>query len=247
MPPTRPAPPSGGAAGAAAADSDPDTSDEIPDTRFLLPDADAADFSRSPDKKNSRDENDDDDVHDDAPSSEKKPKRGVVYISTLAPGMNPGVVRKLLSAHATIHRLYLEPEDPSKRKRRIANGGHTAERFVEGWVEFESRKDAKRVARVVDGSRVGPRKASRFYEDIWRIKYLPGFTWDHLTEKTEFERRQRAQRLKLELARAKKDDEAFLQRLEKSKQVKGMEERRGVNEAKRVKRSFAQLAPIVKD
>jgi len=188
---------------------------------------------------------DGEDAADDVAGT-KAPRRGIVYIGGLVPGMNPGVVRQLLSAQGSVRRLYLEPEDAAKRKRRIANGGHTSERYTEGWAEFATRAEAKMVAKVMDGSRVGPRKASRFYEDIWHIKYLSGFKWEHLTEKTEYERRQRKQRLQLELSRAKKDDEAFLRRLDKAKQVKGMEERRGVHEHKRVKRSFDQLVPIEK-
>jgi ESF2/ABP1 family protein len=150
-----------------------------------------------------------------------KSKPGVVYISRIPPGINPGGIKSLLMEHAPIVRIYLQPDDDSmKRKRNQQNG---IQYFVEGWVEFESKKDAKRVANLLNGTRMGPKKGRRFYDDLWSLKYLSGFTWAHLTEKSIRERKQREQLLRLEFAQAKKDDELYLQQLKKNKMVKLMQ------------------------
>jgi ESF2/ABP1 family protein len=183
------------------------------------------------------------------PTSTKKP--GILYISRIPPGMNPGGIKSLLMEHAPVSRIFLQPEDDSIRRRRKGNGGNGMERYVEGWAEFESKKDAKRIAGLLDGSRMGPKKGRRFYDDLWSLKYLSGFTWAHLTEKASRERKQREQMLRLEFAQAKKSDELYLQQLKKNKMVKLMDAKRhGADSAAaaslraKAEKNVKQLQPI---
>jgi ESF2/ABP1 family protein len=48
-------------------------------------------------------------------------------------------------------------------------------------VEFEDKAEAKRVAAALNGQPMGGRRRSAYYYDLWCMKYLPKFKWDHLT------------------------------------------------------------------
>ncbi len=39
------------------------------------------------------------------------------------------------------------------------------------------------VARGLNNTQIGGKKRDFYREDIWNLKYLKGFKWDHLTEK----------------------------------------------------------------
>lgn len=42
---------------------------------------------------------------------------------------------------------------------------------------------AKQVAKVLNATIIGGKKNSHYHDDMWNIKYLPKFKWDHLTER----------------------------------------------------------------
>ena len=73
--------------------------------------------------------------------------------------------------------------DAAVRKRRQRFGGSKRKNFTEGWVEFDDKRIAKSVARSLNATQIGGQKHSRYYDDLWNIKYLPKFRWTHLTEK----------------------------------------------------------------
>ena len=54
--------------------------------------------------------------------------------------MKPGKIRSIFSQYDTIHRIYLVPEDKAVYERRRKNGGNKKPKYVEGWVEFNSKK-----------------------------------------------------------------------------------------------------------
>ena len=70
-------------------------------------------------------------------------------------------------------------EDYQERKR---NGGWQKRGYVEGWVEFMDKKIAKKFVRRYNGEPIGGKKHNPFYEEIWCVKYLSKFKWDHLLE-----------------------------------------------------------------
>lgn len=49
-------------------------------------------------------------------------------------------------------------------------------------MEFEDKTVAKRVAAVLNGTPMGGRRRDAYHYDLWCLKYLKKFKWDHLTE-----------------------------------------------------------------
>ncbi|KAM9584589.1 activator of basal transcription 1 [Morphnus guianensis] len=142
-----------------------------------------------------------------APPSEVgcPPKRvvpGVLYLSFLPPGFGPRHTRALLGTHGELGRVFLQPRGGRVRKRR-QRPGPSAGSFVEGWVEFRDKRAAKRAATLLHGTPMAPR--SPFRHHCWSLKYLPGFRWPHLSERLSYERQVRAQRLRAEVAQAKRE------------------------------------------
>lgn len=107
-------------------------------------------------------------------------KTGVVYLSRIPPFMKPQKVRDLLSRFGTIGRVFLAPEDPKAHANRVKFGGNKKRNFVEGWIEFLNKKDAKLCAETLNAQNVGGKKGNYYYDDVWNMKYLPKFKWHHL-------------------------------------------------------------------
>lgn len=82
-------------------------------------------------------------------------RKGIVYIGRVPPFMKPIKLRQLLAPYGDIGRVYLAPEDPAARKRRIAAGGNKKPMFTEGWVEFMKKKDAKFVVATLNNEPMG--------------------------------------------------------------------------------------------
>lgn len=60
--------------------------------------------------------------------------------------------------------------------------------FTEGWVEFDDKAIAKSVAAGLNGQQIGGKRRSAYHFDLWCMKYLPKFKWDHLTEEIAYEK-----------------------------------------------------------
>lgn len=126
-----------------------------------------------------------------------------------------------------------------KKKKRKTPAKH----FTEGWIEFESKKVAKFVAATLNNAQISSRKKSRFYDVIWNIKYLPRqvnymlirnlncksynlkckyyrFKWTHLSERLAYERAVHKQRLRAEIAQAKREVNFFSYNVDRSKKLK---------------------------
>ncbi|PNS18334.1 Pre-rRNA-processing protein ESF2 [Sphaceloma murrayae] len=160
------------------------------------------------------------------PSTKSKKKTGVVYISRIPPFMKPATVRSYLSPYGEIGKLFLTPEDHATYTRRKRSGGNKKHSYVDGWVEFLSKKDAKMVADVLNGNIIGGKKGNYYHDDMWNIKYLRGFKWDDLTEQIQRENKEREARLRTEINKAKKENEAFVRDVEKGKMVEGIKSKR---------------------
>lgn len=157
----------------------------------------------------------------------KTVRPGVVYLPTLPPYMNAQKLRHLLEKFASIGRIYLTPEDPTKYANRVKSGGCKKECFTEGWVEFADKQDAKRVAKLLNAQPVGGKKRHNFYhDDIWCIRYLNRFTWNDLMEHRVYQKQVSQKRLQTLLSKQKKDDEFFLEAVSKKKEMDSAELRR---------------------
>ncbi|KAL4420731.1 hypothetical protein ABPG75_010387 [Micractinium tetrahymenae] len=157
---------------------------------------------------------------------QKDARRGVVYISRIPPHLKPQKLRQMLEQYAEIGRVYLAPEDPALRKKRKQHGGNSGKNFTEGWVEFEDKAKAKEVVAMLDGQQMGGKRRSAYYYDLWCMKYLPKFKWDHLTEEINYQKAVREQRLAAEISAAKRERDFYLSRVDKAKAVNAMLERK---------------------
>ncbi|KAJ3108145.1 RNA-binding ATPase activator esf2 [Phlyctochytrium planicorne] len=151
---------------------------------------------------------------------------GVCYLSRIPPFMKPQVLRSLLSQHGRIGRIYLNPEDPKITARRKKYKKNRRVNYVEGWVEFEDKKLARRAAEFLNARNIGGKKGSRYYDDLWSIKYLPRFKWHHLTDQIAYERAVRDQKIRAEMQAVKRENKAYLRNVSKSKMIEAIESRK---------------------
>ncbi|KAI9205682.1 uncharacterized protein BJ171DRAFT_501177 [Polychytrium aggregatum] len=156
----------------------------------------------------------------------KVEKTGVCYLSRIPPFMKPIKVRQLLSQYGEIGRVYLVPEDPKIAARRKKYKGNRRKNYTEGWVEFMDKKVGRLVAERLNNNKIGGKKRSYYYDDIWTIKYLPRFKWQHLTEQIAYERAVRDQKLKAEMSQAKRENKVYIKNVEKAKMIEGIEARK---------------------
>ena len=79
--------------------------------------------------------------------NKKLKRRGVIYVARVPPRMTPTKIKSLLSDFAEVTRVFLQEEDASVRKRRKKEYGNSGgKRYIEGWVEFASKRKAKHIA-----------------------------------------------------------------------------------------------------
>lgn len=162
-------------------------------------------------------------------------KSGVVYLSRVPPFMKPAKVRSIMSRFGEINRVFLAPEDPKSRLRRIKSGGNKKTMYTEGWIEFVKKKQAKLAADTLNGNIVGGKKGSYYHDDILSVKYLHKFKWHNLTEQIALEAQSRHEKLKAEIAQATAQNKAFIEGVEK----KRMQDKRGQT-SDAIKRTFDQ-------
>lgn len=126
-------------------------------------------------------------------------------------------------------RIYLAPESADARAGRVRAGGNKKKSFTEGWVEFENKRRAKRIASTLNNTAMGGQPGSNraFYaHDLWNIKYLHKFKWAHLTEKMAYEKRVRRDKMVAASSAAKKESNFYLKQVEQAKAIGAMEERK---------------------
>jgi ESF2/ABP1 family protein len=145
-------------------------------------------------------------------------KKGVVHFASLPAFMKPEKLRHMMEQFGEIGRVYLAPEDKSERQRRKRTGGNRKLKYGEGWVEFENRKIAKRVALTLNGTPVGGKKRRNHYrDDLWNIRYLPRFGWYQLKEGIIYNQHVRKARLDQKVGQARRENDFFLEKVEQAK------------------------------
>jgi ESF2/ABP1 family protein len=156
-------------------------------------------------------------------SEPKKDKSGVIYLSRVPPFMKPTVMRGLLTPYGAVGRIFLTPEPSTSRTQRLKSGGTRRKLFLDGWVEFLHKRDAKFVAEALNARTMGGKKRSRWHDEVWNIRYLSGVKWENLVEQIQNENAERAARLRFEISQGKKENKAFLENVERGKMVTGIE------------------------
>ncbi|TPX58296.1 hypothetical protein PhCBS80983_g03238 [Powellomyces hirtus] len=157
---------------------------------------------------------------------QKVARTGVVYLSRIPPFMRPTKLRSLLSKYGKLGRIYLAPESAAVAARRKKYRNNKRENYTEGWVEFEDKSVARAVAGHLNGNPIGGKKRNFYYDDLWNLKYLPRFKWNHLTEQIAYELKVRDQKLKTEMNAAKKETKEYVKNVGRAKMVQAIEERK---------------------
>ncbi|KAF9740916.1 RNA-binding ATPase activator esf2 [Paraphaeosphaeria minitans] len=159
-------------------------------------------------------------------SKPKKDKSGVIYLSRIPPFMKPTVLRSLLTPYGAVGRVFMTPEPAASRTQRLRTGGTRRKLYLDGWVEFLSKKDAKFVAENLNAQTMGGKKRGRWHDEVWNVKYLSGVKWAHLVEQIQNENAERTARLRVEIAKGNKENARFLENVERGKMLGGMEAKR---------------------
>lgn len=156
---------------------------------------------------------------------EQHARRGIVYMSRVPPHLKPLKLRQMLEKHAEVGRLYMAPV---QRPPRAAGGRakRSGKSFSEAWIEFEDKRLARAVAELLNGQPMGGRRRSKHHDDLWTLKYLPKFKWDHLTEEIAHEKAVREKKLAQELSSAKRERDFYLSKVAQAKKHEAITERK---------------------
>jgi ESF2/ABP1 family protein len=169
------------------------------------------------------------DPHESVEEASKSTTPGVLYLPRVPPYMHAHKLRHLLAKFGEIGRIYLTPEDETTREKRVKRGGQKKTMYLDGWVEFESKAEAKAVTLQLNGQLIGGKKQHNFYrDDIWTMRYLPKFVWQDLHEHLVAKKMSRQKRLDQRLERANKEDEFFLKNVMKNKKKKSTDDKEWV-------------------
>ena len=147
----------------------------------------------------------------------KTSKPGVIYLSRIPPFMRPSTVRTYLSLHGTIGKLFLTPEPPTHYLSRRRHGGNKKHSYIDGWVEFTRKKDAKRCVDAINGQIVGGKKGGWYRDDVWNAKYLKVFTCVDLLGSVRAEEREREEKVRVGVSREGRERREFLKQVEMGK------------------------------
>lgn len=164
-------------------------------------------------------------------SRQKKATSGVVYISRIPPGMDVGALRALLSRAGQLGRVWLRPESAEAHAERRALGSSRRRgEFMDGWVEFVKRGEAKRAVGLLNGRPMsGTRRRGRWADDLWCMRFLKDYTWRDLVEETCGGGRERTLKVKAEVAAARRERNFVEERVALARKIgEGGGEREGV-------------------
>jgi ESF2/ABP1 family protein len=172
------------------------------------------------------------DLEDLKQFKQEKDETGVVYLSRIPPFMAPHEVRSHFIAFGPIGRIYLTPSPKNSSRRPL---------FIDGWVEFLKKRNAKTSVLALHGNLVGGKKRGRFHDDLWCLKYLKGFKWSNLTEKISYENAVKEEKIKNERAQARREAQFYLKQSEKARVLKKIAAKKNSESVPSVKDSFETL------
>lgn len=76
------------------------------------------------------------------------------------------------------------------------------------------------------GGRASNKNARRWRDDVWTMRYLPGFKWHMLSEQMAHERAARQARLRTELSQSRMEQADYLRKVERARVQRDKEEKR---------------------
>ncbi|OQU99137.1 hypothetical protein CLAIMM_04814 [Cladophialophora immunda] len=160
-------------------------------------------------------------------SPKSKPKEtspGVVYLSSLPPYLKPSALRNLLEQRgfSPITRLFLSPasrhaHNSKKNSRQL---------YTEGWIEFSSKKVARRCAETLNATTVGGKKGGWYRDDVWNMKYLKGMRWEELMAGVREEKREEEGRRDEERRIIARETRRFIEGVEEGRRVEGIKRKK---------------------
>ncbi|CAL8070222.1 unnamed protein product [Calicophoron daubneyi] len=145
---------------------------------------------------------------------------GIIYLSTIPDGMNVTMVDNIMKQFGKIGRIYLVPKAVKHSKYR---------KYEEGWVEFISKRVAKKVARVLNCTEVPATKRNPWYGELWNVRFLPDASWSDLFGADREEEEQQRSAHDRDILIAKRHARQFKTALE----TKNLEEKLAVKKGKR--------------
>ncbi|CAE7650162.1 esf2 [Symbiodinium pilosum] len=148
----------------------------------------------------------------------KVDRKGIVHLASIPLCMGIQKLRHIMEQFGDIGRVYLAPEEKFRQQNRKRAGGSRKLRYTEGWVEFADRRVARRVAESLNATTIGGKKRHNFFrDDIWNIRYLPGFKWHMLKEGTIYNQQVRKARLQQRMSQAQRENSYYLESVEKAR------------------------------
>ncbi|KIW63812.1 hypothetical protein PV04_08784 [Phialophora macrospora] len=164
----------------------------------------------------------------------EKPTPGVVYLSSLPPYLKPSALRNLLDQRgfSPIARIFLSPASKSN-KSHSSGGKNSRQLYTEGWIEFASKKMAKRCAETLNASIVGGKKGGYYRDDVWNMKYLRGMRWEELMAGVREEKREMEGRRDEERRTIARETKMFVEGVEEGRRREGMKRKRAQRKEKK--------------
>ena len=136
------------------------------------------------------------------------PDRGICYLGRIPTGMNSTDIRRALMSfsvdriHLNIRKKFSNAISKQKNKR---GGKRRQKQFKDGYIEFNSKAEAIRASRILNGNIIGlGKKSSRAFHEIWCLKYKPKLTWDILVDKAVGKKKLKEIKIKHEFAKLEK-------------------------------------------
>uniref|UniRef100_A0A2M4APN5 Activator of basal transcription 1 n=1 Tax=Anopheles triannulatus TaxID=58253 RepID=A0A2M4APN5_9DIPT len=155
--------------------------------------------------------------HKVKPLARKSGTAGIIYISSVPKHMNVTILRELLEPYGEVGRIYMQPARKGKVvRKRTAKGKRAMLQYTEAWVEFAHRRNAKAVVQLLNAKPISTSRKSVFCDLLWSMKYLPYFQWMQLSERLAYEKAVARQKLRTEVAQARKEASYFQSNLDRS-------------------------------
>ncbi|EFA76667.1 RNA-binding region RNP-1 domain-containing protein [Heterostelium album PN500] len=159
-------------------------------------------------------------------------EKGIIYLSTIPEKMTPSKLKNLLLKYGTVTRMKLI-------KANVDRKAYRNDMYKEGWIEFSEKKIARKIALLLHNQPMGGKNRDIHKDCLWNIIYLPKFKWHHLMDKLVQKRLERDKKIQLELNRVRKENVQFMEQVEKSKIIAGVNTKKN-KENNKVIRTFKQ-------